>query len=158
MDELKQNLVFTQIGSNTTNLWISNCMSPICSVILIIKIVIFLFSFLLCVKIATWVRPAGSPCPFTPDGVAEMKISHLDQTMHFNSLAYWRRSCSLKLVVLNLFHIKDRYILRNCHRMNDRTSYWRLVNIGSGNGLVPSSKKPLPRPMLSQFYVAKWHH
>ena len=28
------------------------------------------------------------------------------------------------------------------------------VNIGSGNGLVPSGNKPLPEPMLTQIYVA----
>ena len=33
-----------------------------------------------------------------------------------------------------------------------------LVNIGSGNGLVPSGNKPLPEPMLTQIYVAKWRH
>ena len=32
------------------------------------------------------------------------------------------------------------------------------VNIGSGNGLVPSGNKPLPEPMLTQIYVAKWSH
>ena len=30
------------------------------------------------------------------------------------------------------------------------------VNIGSGNGLVSSGNKPLPEPMLTQIYVAKW--
>ena len=32
------------------------------------------------------------------------------------------------------------------------------VNIDSGNGLVPSGNKPLPEPMLTQIYVAKWRH
>ena len=32
------------------------------------------------------------------------------------------------------------------------------VNIGSGNGLVPSGNKPLPELMLTQFYVAMWCH
>ena len=32
------------------------------------------------------------------------------------------------------------------------------VNIGSGNGLVPSGNKPLPEPMLTQIYVAIWCH
>ena len=30
------------------------------------------------------------------------------------------------------------------------------VNIGSGNGLVPSGNKPLPEPMLTQFLVTLW--
>ena len=33
-----------------------------------------------------------------------------------------------------------------------------LVNIGSGNGRVPSGSKPLPEPMLTMNYVAIWHH
>ena len=32
-----------------------------------------------------------------------------------------------------------------------------LVNIGSGNGLVPSGTKPLLKPLLIQIYVAIWH-
>ena len=31
-------------------------------------------------------------------------------------------------------------------------------NTGSGNGLVSSSNKPLPEPVLSQIYVTMWHH
>ena len=32
------------------------------------------------------------------------------------------------------------------------------VNIGSGNGLVPSGNKPLPEPMLTQISVSIWRH
>ena len=32
-------------------------------------------------------------------------------------------------------------------------SYWLKVNIALGNSLVPWSTKPLPKPMLTQFYV-----
>ena len=32
------------------------------------------------------------------------------------------------------------------------------VNIGSGNGLVPSGNTPLPEPMLTEICVAKWRH
>ena len=31
------------------------------------------------------------------------------------------------------------YLLWNCHQMNVTGSYWWWVNIGSGNGLVPSA-------------------
>ena len=34
----------------------------------------------------------------------------------------------------------------------------RVVNIGSGNGLVPSGNKPLPEPMLTYFHVASPGH
>ena len=43
--------------------------------------------------------------------------------------------------------------------MNARGPRWWLVNIGSGNGLVPSGNKPsLPEPKLTHIYVTTWHH
>ena len=32
------------------------------------------------------------------------------------------------------------------------------VNIGSGNGLVPSGNKPLPEPVLTKISNAIWRH
>ena len=51
-----------------------------------------------------------------------------------------------------------RYLSRHCPQMNATRPYWWQVNIGSGKGLVPSGNKPLPEPMLTQIYVAKWCH
>ena len=42
--------------------------------------------------------------------------------------------------------------------MNATRPYWEKVNIGSGDGLVLLGNKPLPEPMLTQIYVAKWRH
>ena len=75
-----------------------------------------------------------------------------------NSLAPGRCGCWL-----NYFqtHIKDRYLelfLWNCPQTNDTTPHLWLVNIGSGNGLVPSGNKPLPEPMLTQIYAGIWNH
>ena len=42
--------------------------------------------------------------------------------------------------------------------MNVTGPYWWLVSIGSGNGLVPSGNKSLPKPMLTQTYVDIWRH
>ena len=42
-----------------------------------------------------------------------------------------------------------KYFLWHCYQMNATTLHWSLVDIGSGNGLVPSGNKPLPEPMLS---------
>ena len=33
-----------------------------------------------------------------------------------------------------------------------------FVNIGSGNGLVPSGNKPLPEPLMSNIYDTIRHH
>ena len=49
-----------------------------------------------------------------------------------------------------------RHLLWNCPNMNATGLRWRSVNIGSGNGLVPSGNKPLPGPMLTQIYIAIW--
>ena len=49
----------------------------------------------------------------------------------------------------------DVYIVK---LMNVNETYWWSVNIGSGNDLVLSGNKPLPGPMLTQFYVTMWHH
>ena len=51
-----------------------------------------------------------------------------------------------------------RYLLQNCPQMNVTGPYWWQVIIGSGNGLVPTGNKPLPEPMLTQIFVAIWHH
>ena len=45
-----------------------------------------------------------------------------------------------------------------CHQVNATGPYRWFVNIGCGNGLVPSGIKPLPRPVLTQIYVAIWCH
>ena len=53
-------------------------------------------------------------------------------------------------------HIKDKYIeyfLLNCCKVNATRPHWRSVNIGPGNGLVLSGKKPLLEPMLTLIYV-----
>ena len=35
---------------------------------------------------------------------------------------------------------------------------WWQVNSDSGDGLMTSGRKPLPEPMLTQFYISIWHH
>ena len=51
-----------------------------------------------------------------------------------------------------------RHLLWNCPNMNVTGLCWWSVNIGSGNGLVPSGNKPLPEPMLTQISVAILRH
>ena len=53
--------------------------------------------------------------------------------------------------------IKDIYLQHfawNCPQVTATRSHRRWVAIGLGNGLVPSGTKPLPEPMLTQFYVS----
>ena len=55
----------------------------------------------------------------------------------------------LVLAILNycVFGIGLRWVLKNI-----------IVNIASGNGLMPLGDKLLPVPMLSKFCIAIWHH
>ena len=71
----------------------------------------------------------------------------------FNSLTPGRCSCIFKFVIFKLISmIYHEHFLWNCPQMNFRRPPWWLVNIGSGNGLVPPGNKPLPEPLLTQVY------
>ena len=77
----------------------------------------------------------------------------------FNSLAPERcssnlKKCNFQTHLLEWYHdyFPVQIFSYECHR-----NHWQ-VNIGSGNGLVPSVNKPLPEPMLTQAYVAIWRH
>ena len=50
------------------------------------------------------------------------------------------------------------HLLWNCPNIYVTGLHWRSLNIGSGNGFVPSGNKPLPEPMLNQISVAIWCH
>ena len=41
-----------------------------------------------------------------------------------------------------------RHLSWNCPKINGTRPYWRLVNIVSGKGFVPSDNKPLPEPIV----------
>ena len=51
-----------------------------------------------------------------------------------------------------------RYLQWNCPHMNANWPYWWYVNIGSGNGLLLSGRKPLPGPLLTPISVTVWCH
>ena len=40
-----------------------------------------------------------------------------------------------------------------CPQVNATRPHWWLVNVGSGNGLVPLGNKPLPEPLMTQINV-----
>ena len=53
-------------------------------------------------------------------------------------------------------HNSNRYLGKSLgifHQVDATRPHWWLVNIGSGNGLVPSGNKPLSESMLTQIYV-----
>ena len=76
----------------------------------------------------------------------------------FNSLTPGRCGNDFKLEISE--HILQGYVhehfLWNCSQAIAIEYFSWHVNIGSGNGLVPSGNKPLPPPMLTQIYVTIW--
>ena len=81
---------------------------------------------------------------------------------HVNSLAPGKCSWNVKLAYSNFqTQIKDRYLeyfVWNWHQVNATRPQRLLVNIASGNGLVPSGIKPLSEPTLTQIYITICHH
>ena len=69
-------------------------------------------------------------------------------------ICLWRiMQCYLRMHVMHEIH---ENFLRNCSQVNATNTFsWLVlqVNICSGNGLVPSDKKPLPEPMLIRIHV-----
>ena len=60
-------------------------------------------------------------------------------------LNHWPLGDVVKLVIFKLSHITERYpehFLWNCPQVNATRPHYRLVNIGSGNGLMPSGTRP----------------
>ena len=75
----------------------------------------------------------------------------------FNSLD--PGGCCSKIKLVDFKATSMTYIWSfSCEIVNVTRPRWWLVNIISGNGLVPSGNKPLPEPMLTQIYVAIWRH
>ena len=74
-----------------------------------------------------------------------------------NMLALGRYSCNFQFLI----PIRDWYVeyfLWNCIHRNATCHDWWLVNISSGNGIVPSSNKPLLEPMWTRTSGTLWHH
>ena len=50
------------------------------------------------------------------------------------------------------------YLSWNCPQVIIAGPHWWWVNIGSGNGWVPSGNKLLPEPVLTKTCLTLWHH
>ena len=73
-------------------------------------------------------------------------------------LTHWPLGDLNEIFKLILVIVDWGILLWICSQMNVTGPYWWWVNIGSGNGLVPSANKPLPEPMLTRISVAIWRH
>ena len=64
-----------------------------------------------------------------------------------NEALFWM--CNFQIHCSDFLH--EQLPLDELHRI------LLMINIGSGNGLVPSGTKPLPEPVLAQIYLAIWY-
>ena len=86
-------------------------------------------------------------------------IIDLNIFMPLNSLAPGRLKWNFRYhFQANSSNWRLRYLLWNCPQMTVTALHWWSLNIGSGNGLVPSGNKPLSEPMLTQISAAIWRH
>ena len=89
---------------------------------------------------------------------ADCQLANWFQTVCLSSQRFYhshRQLCAINSLVprifgycLNLVNFKLMSTI-DCYQVNATTPYWSLVNIGSGNGLVPSGNKPLPESILT---------
>ena len=83
-------------------------------------------------------------------------------SVHKHSLTNWPLGIWMKFYICN-FQIDFsswllRHLLWNRPNINVTGLHWWSVNIDSGNGLVPSCKKPFTEPILTHISVAIWCH
>ena len=64
----------------------------------------------------------------------------------------WEIYIELSKVIFKLISVMKSWGKWNCPPMDATGPYWLCVNIGSGNGLVLLSNKPLHEPQLTQFW------
>ena len=75
-----------------------------------------------------------------------------------NNTIKFNRKCYCYWSILSTDSWGIGYLLWNCLQMNVTGPYLWLVNISSGNILVPSGNKPLPEQMLTQICVTIWRN
>ena len=111
------------------------------------------------VQIMAWRRPGDKPLS-EPMMVRLLTHICVAQPQWINSFLIIHKpmEISMKLMInnfqANFSYCWLKYLLWHCPQMNISGSYWWLVNVGSGNGLVPSAKKALPEPVLTHIFVA----
>ena len=83
-----------------------------------------------------------------------VESTHWPLDMEVISTAYSLLKEHLMNLVYSVFTLWTKSMRCSCEIalrwMSQNKHLWRWINIGSGNGLVPSDTKPLPEPMLPQ--------
>ena len=68
--------------------------------------------------------------------------------------ALGRYRCDLKLVIFKIYWSHGKLFPVIFSQVNATRPHWGLVHTGPGDGLMPSSNKSLPEPMLAKFHDA----
>ena len=77
-------------------------------------------------------------------------ISHLSDRLYIFHINMWNLPSDTWAYPLEFWKVWCfKYFCLYCTK-----HIWYSINIGSGNGLVPSGNKPLPEPMLTQIFIA----
>ena len=104
-----------------------------------------------------WVLVHSKCCTISPDRQKFWQAKNVHWYKAKLPAAVWGLKLHDTVVILKLASFKDRHCDQfpwSCPQVNATRINGNYVNIGSGNGLVPSDNKPLPEPMQTQFYVA----
>ena len=80
------------------------------------------------------------------------QVSHLVVVLLINLLACRWCRCNLEWVIFKLISTLDIFNISWEIVLRWMPQDWCLVNIGSGNGLVPSGNKALPEPTVETLY------
>ena len=104
-----------------------------------------------------------------PKSITHLEIGHRQNHLqtpnlqvNSSSLTHWPLG-DFNKVLVNSFqvHFIDWWLGHlswNSFQVDVFGPHWWEVNIGSGNGLVPSGSKPLPEPMLTQIHIVSLGH
>ena len=108
-----------------------------------------------------WIRAQGAGtiqrCYLTSIGIPFTKITQSFYLRFIGPSEIWMKF-QISNIKANFTDWWLRYFWWNCPQLIVTGYHWWYVNIGSGNGLVPSGSRPLPKLMLTQFYVTIWRH
>ena len=107
------------------------------------------------VQIIAWRRPGDKPLS-EPMMVRLPTHICVTRPQWVNSLAPERFEWNIREVIFKLILVTAGWGV-SCEIALDGR-HWLWVDIGWGNGLVPSGNKQLPEPMFTLIYVPIWRH
>ena len=112
-------------------------------------------------RLVAWQQQAITWTDYTSDLKFDSKHPGANELTELNSLAPEKFEWNFKHVIFKQILVIDGWGISceiTLQWMSLTGLHWWSVNIGSGNGLVPSGNKPLPEPVLTKISNAIWRH